>query len=185
MDPPRLVRPWVLLLLTLACRNPASEPATLATAVSHALAALPWDHATSVGAPLCPTLGPCDTIWLEPRITLLPHPAPAFFVPDARIALRVLDETPAIALPGLARLHRPVRYGAWSECLAHRHESAWPSLRRVCVALGVAGDSVGADTLHFALLVLTPAEGLKWPRVRLVRQAQGGWRGQLLSLGGE
>lgn len=185
MDPPRLVGPWVLLLGILACRHPASEPATLQAAVSRVLATLPWDHATSAGEPLCPTLGPCDTIWLEPRITQLPHPAPAFFVPDARTALRVLEEDPVAAIPGLARLHRPVRYGAWSECLARRHDSAWPTLRRACVALGVAGDSLGADTLHFALLVLTPVEGLKWPRVRLIRQAQGGWRGQLLSLGGE
>jgi hypothetical protein len=55
----------------------------------------------------------------------------------------------------------------------------------VCVALGVAGDTVLTDTLHLALLVLSPAEGLHWPRVRLVRGADAGWRGELLSMGGE
>ena len=176
---------YTLLLSLLACRSPAAGPATLAAAISRALATLPWDHTGPVGTALCSALAPCDTVWLEPRIIQLPNPAPAFFVPDARSAVMVLAEPPATALPDLGRLHRPVRYGAWSDCLARRHDSAWPTYRRACVALGVAGDTLNADTLHLALLVLSPGEGLRWPRIRLVRRAHDGWRGEVISLGGE
>lgn len=185
MDPPRDVIAYALLLSLLACGTSPPEPATFEAAITRALAVLPWDHAGPVGPALCATLAPCDTIWLEPRIARLPYPPPAFFVPDARPALLVLTESPAAALPGLARLHRPVRYGSWSDCLARRHDSAWPTYRRACVALGVAGDTVPADTLHIALLVLSPAEGLQWPRVHLVRRGGDRWHGQLVSMGGE
>lgn len=185
MDPPRLSLASALVLSLLACRSPGSEPITLEAAVGRALATLPWDRTTSEGAALCPALGPCDTVWLEPRIVRLPHPAPAFFVPDARTAILVLGRSPEASLPGIARVNRPVRYGAWSECLARRHDAAWPTYRRACVTLGISGDSMDTDTLHVALLVLTPAEGLRWPRVRLEHGTSGGWRGELLSLGGE
>jgi len=129
-------------------------------------------------------LAPCDTLWLEPRVIQLPHPAPAFFVPDARPALLDLHDSALSAVPMLAHLGRAVRYGSWTECLASRHNGDWPTYRRACVALGVSGDAVPADTLYVALLVLSPKEGLHWPRVRLVRTGHG-WRGELLSMGGE
>lgn len=175
----------VLLLSAGACQSPVRDPPTLEAAAVHALGALPWDHAATLGPVLCPTLGPCDTIWLEPRITQLPNPAPAFFVPDARPSVRQLEDTPAAQLPGVARLRRPIRYGAWTECVARRHDAEWLTMRRACVAVGLAGDRRQTDTLLFALLVLTPAEGLKWPRVRVVHDARNGWRGALVSMGGE
>jgi hypothetical protein len=185
VDPPRLGITYSLVFSLLACQSTRSEPITLEAAVGHALATLPWDHSTSEGPVLCPTLGPCDTVWLEPRVVHLPHPAPAFFVPDARTAILVLGNTPEASLPGIDRIRRPVRYGAWSECLERRHDSAWPTYRRACVAIGVSGDRLDTDTLQVALLVLTPEEGLRWPRVRLTHGTNGGWRGELISRGGE
>lgn len=182
MDPPPVVCAALLSSL-LACSGSGVEPPTLETAVAHVLQVLPWEQSTSFGPALCPTLGPCDTIWLEPRVARLPAPAPAFYVPDARPAIKVLENPIATTLPAIGRLHRPVRYGSWSDCLAARHDSDWMARRRVCVALGLAGESSG-DTLHLALLLLTPAEGLKWPRVRAVHR-EGKWHAELLSLSGE
>jgi hypothetical protein len=184
MNPPRRPVAAVLLFGLLACQSSAPEPATIETAIVRALTTLPWDHNSHGGPALCPTLAPCDTVWLEPRVVRLPHPAPVFFVPDARPALLILEGSASAALPGIDRVGRAVRYGAWTECLALRHDPAWPTYRRACVALAVAGDTLPADTLQVALLVLTPAEGLRWPRVQLV-PAPHGWHGELVSMGGE
>jgi hypothetical protein len=184
MDPPLWARGVVFGLLLLACRGSPSEPTSLPAAIGRALVLLPWTHSTPAGEALCPTLAPCDTIWLEPRVVTLPHPAPAFFVPDARATNLVLTDSILASLPGVSRLGRAVRYGSWRDCLDLRHDPAWPTYRRACVALGVAGEASDGDTLHLALLVLSPAGGLRWPRVRLVPTAQG-WHGTLVSMGGE
>jgi hypothetical protein len=185
MDPPTRSRSAILgLFLLLACRAAPSAPTTLPAAIGRALAILPWTHSIPAGPALCPTLAPCDTLWLEPRVVRLPNPAPAFFVPDARPTQMVLADSLVAAVPELARLGRVVRYGGWSECLAQRHDAGWPTYRRACVAFAVAGDTLIGDTLHLALLVLSPASGLRWPRVRLVSTAHG-WQGTLVSMGGE
>lgn len=185
MDPPTLRRFAVVgLLPLLACRGDPPASTTLPSAIERALATLPWTHTTPVAPALCPTLAPCDTIWLEPRVVRLPSPAPAFFVPDARATQLVLADSLLAILPGLGRLGRVVRYGAWSDCLARRHDAAWSTYRRACVAIGVAGDTMLTDTLHLALLVLSPTGDLRWPRLRLVPTAKG-WHGTLVSMGGE
>lgn len=185
MDPPTPRRFAVLgLLVLLACRSAPPAPRTLPAAIGRALATLPWTHSSPAGPALCPALAPCDTIWLEPRVVRLPNPAPAFFVPDARPTQLVLAESLLPTLPGVTRLGRAVRYGAWADCLRQRHDPGWPSYRRACVAFGIAGDTLLPDTLHLALLVLSPAGGLHWPRIRVVPTA-GGWRGTLVSMGGE
>lgn len=185
MDPPtrrRFALPGLFLLL--ACRGASPEPTSLPAAIGRALATLPWTHSITTGSAICPTLAPCDSIWLEPRVVRLPSPAPAFFVPDARATQIILADSLLATIPGLAHLGRAVRYGSWTECLAQRHDPGWPTYRRACVAIGVAGDTTLTDTLHLALLVLSPAAGLQWPRVRLVPTAHG-WQGTLVSMGGE
>jgi hypothetical protein len=49
------------------------------------------------------------------------------------------------------------------------------------VALGIAGvETARPDAMTFALLIVTPAKGLSWPRVRVTRPRDN-WRGRLLS----
>lgn len=169
--------------MSLLCGPPPAAPPTITAGLSEAIAAVPWEQPNGKFAALCPDLSPCDTLWIEPRVVRLPHPAPVFFVPSARPTLLVLEGDPHTALPALEHWRLPIRYGDWGECRSQRHDPAWPTYRRACVAVGVAGDTVG-DTLHLALLVLTPTRGLSWPRLRLMDRADG-WRAELAWMGGE
>lgn len=183
MDPPRAGRVVSLVLCLAACSAPPSATPTLAAGLSEAIAGLPWEKSRDGFPAWCPDLSPCDTLWVEPRVVQLPNPPPVFFVPAARPTLLVLSGDPATALPALASWRRPIRYGDWGECRALRHDPGWASYRRACVAIGVAGDTV-SDTLHLALLVLSPTRGLSWPRLHLSDRA-GGWRSEIAWMGGE
>jgi len=111
----------------------------------------------------------------------LPNPAPAFFVPASRPIVLNLS-TPPVA--DLSATGRPVRFTDWGECLSRRHERDWPTAGHACVAVGISEPSPASDTLRLALLVITPARGLTWPRVHLIAE-QGRWRAALISAGGE
>jgi hypothetical protein len=174
--------PRTLLLTTLAalgCGRPAPPP--LQSGLAVALAALPWEADPTGGTAFCGAAAPCDTVLVEPRVVRVPHPAPAFFVPSSRPQLLNLA-TPLAA--DLTDLGRPYRFAEWGECLARRHDRDWRDRRLACVALGLAEDSVVGDTLHLAVLALTPATGLAWPRLRLVA-IRGGWHAELVSNAGE
>lgn len=167
-----------------ACHSPSDNEHSVPAAVARTLGALPWDESVRGAAVWCPTLAPCDTILVEPRLVRLPHPAPVFFVPDSRPSVLNLAGTPLPRPTGLIWQGRTIRAGSWTECLARRHDAAWPTFRTACVALAVAGDSLRHDTLELALLVLSPAEGLSWPRLQLISEPRG-WRARVLSIGGE
>ncbi len=183
MDPPRVGRLVLFLLGATACGDPPPVAPTIATGLSEAITALPWDRSRDGTPAWCPDLSPCDTLWIEPKVVKLPHPAPVFFVPASRPALLTLEGDPASILPALASWRRPVRWGDWGTCRAQRHDPGWSTYRRACVALAVAGDTVG-DTLHVAMLVLTPTQGLSWPRLDLTDR-YGGWRAEISWMGGE
>lgn len=182
MDRSRVYTASLLLCLAVCTQPPSARP-TLPAGLAQAIAALPWEKSKQGFAAFCPDLSPCDTLWIERRVVQLPHPAPVFFVPAARPSLLLLDADLRVAFPALANWRRAVRYGDWSECRAQRHDPGWPTYRRACVAVGVAGDTTG-DTLHLALLVLSPTQGLSWPRLRLTPKARG-WRAEIAWMGGE
>jgi hypothetical protein len=183
MDAPGFLRdPRVLLLTSLAafaCGRPARPP--LQAGLVAALAALPWETDPTGWMAFCSAAAPCDTVLVEPRVVRVPHPAPVFFVPGARPQVLNLASPPAADLTGLGR---PYRFAEWGECLAKRHDRDWPDRRVACVALGLAGDSAAGDTVHLAVLALTPGTGLAWPRLRLVA-IRGHWRAELVSNAGE
>lgn len=181
MYPPGSLRRRVVFLglAALACGEPARPP--LQPGFILALAELPWKTDPTGWGPFCTLAAPCDTVLVEPRVVRLPRPAPVFFVPAARPTLLNLASPPAADLSGLGRQSR---FGDWGECLARRHDRDWSSRRTACIALGLAGDSATADTLHLAVLALTPGTGLAWPRVRLVA-SRGRWVAELVSNAGE
>lgn len=183
MDPPRVGRCVALVLCLSACSDPPPVAPSLAARLSEAIAGLPWEKSRGGVPAWCPDLSPCDTLWIESRVVQLPNPPPVFFVPAARPTLMVLEGDPLTALPALASWRRPVRFGDWGACRASRHDPGWASLRKACLAIGVAGDTT-SDTLHLALLVLSPSQGLSWPRLRLLGQG-GGWRSEIAWVGGE
>lgn len=178
---------WLGIVL-LACR----EPAVPAAAVSHlppaesdirqaALAAVlsaPWETDPSGWGALCSLQVPCDTLVIEPRIVSLAAQAPAFFVPDRRELAATLtpDAVSQVRIPG----HQLV-LGSYQQCGTRREAKTWARGRAACVALGVMGLSdARPDAMTFALLVLTPAKGLSWPRMRATRPRQN-WSGRLIS----
>jgi hypothetical protein len=177
-------------LAVIACRAPvpAREPASqawapptaadLGEAALAAVAAAPWDADPSGWGILCSTDAPCDTLVVDPHIVSLPSQAPAFFVPDRREVAATLS-TYALSLthvPG-----RQTIIGPWRECTARRDAPGWSKSRVACVALGIAGlETARPDAMTFALLIVTPAKGLSWPRVRVTRPRDS-WRGRLLS----
>src|SRR5262249_20871631 len=158
-----------------SCRAPAKEPSAEPTtpptqgaigqAAMAALAAAPWDTDPTGWGSLCSTEAPCDTIVVEPNIVALPSQAPAFFVPDNRERAATLSPS----TPSLTHLAgRETKIGGWRECSGRRDEPGWTKARVACVALGVAGlETARPDAITFALLVVTPAKGLSWPRVRV------------------
>jgi hypothetical protein len=175
MDPP--LRPLLPLLLALAACSPHRH-VPLQEALPAAIAALPWDSAPPGADRLCSATTPCDTLLLEPRVVRLPSPAPAFFVPAARPLVLNLSTPPAA---DFRRVGRPVRFADWGECLARRFAADWPHQRVACIALGIAtNDSILPDSIHVAVLGLTPAQGLVWPRIRGV-VVNGRWEATLTS----
>jgi hypothetical protein len=115
---------------------------------------------------------------VEPRIVALPAMPPAFFVPDRRqVAATVSPHALSLShVPG-----RQTIIGPWRECSARRDAPRWPKARVACVALGIAGyETARPDAMTFALLIVTPAKGLSWPRVR-VTLPRDSWRGRLMS----
>jgi hypothetical protein len=183
---------WLSGVILVACRAPAKEPArptapepttpptqvAIGQAALAALAAAPWDTDPTGWGSLCSAKAPCDTIVVEPKIVVLPLQAPAFFVPENR-------ETAAMLSPyTLSLTHlsgRETKIGPWRECSGRRDQPGWTRARVACVALGVAGlETARPDAITFALLVVTPAKGLSWPRVRVTRPRDS-WRGRLLS----
>ncbi len=184
MDPPRAGCNVIPLVVCLAaCSGPPPAAPSLTAGLSEAIASLPWEKNRGGFPAWCPDLSPCDTLWIEPRVVQLPHPAPVFFVPASRPVLLQLEGEPAEALPALASWRRPLRWGDWGECRAQRHDPGWASYRRACVALAVAGDTLG-DTVHVAMLVLSPTSGLSWPRLRL-SDRHSGWHSEISWMGGE
>lgn len=182
------VEPWFVGLALAACAEPAPPPpappqspptaSAIAAAAAAAISAAPWDTDPTAWGALCSPKSPCDTIVVEPLVAALPAQAPAFFVPDRRPVAATIDAAglSALMLPG-----RHARLGNWRECSARRDGRNWARGRVACVALGIAGlESSRPDAMTIALLVLTPAKGLSWPRVRVTRP-QGAWRGRVLS----
>jgi len=179
---------WLWGVILAACRAPAREPqvdantpptqVAIGQAALAALAAAPWDSDPTGWGSLCSSAAPCDTIVVEPSIVTLPAQAPAFFVPERREAAATLS---SYAL-GLSHVPgRETKIGAWRECSNRRDAPGWAKARIACVALGVAGlENARPDAMTFALLVVTPAKGLSWPRVRVTRPRES-WRGRLLS----
>jgi hypothetical protein len=179
---------WLCAIAAAACRAPAREhssaPATPPTQVEigqaalAAVAAAPWDTDPTGWGILCTAEAPCDTLVVEPKIVALPSQSPAFFVPERREAAATLTSD------ALTLSHVPGRHtmlGSWRECRSRRDDPRWSQARVACVALGVAGlENARPDAMTFALLVVTPAKGLSWPRVRATRPREG-WRGRLLS----
>ena len=185
----RLQRQLVLWgVVLVACRAPIREPPAQANtpptqiaigqAALAALAAAPWDSDPTGWGSLCSRDAPCDTIVVEPHIVALPSQAPAFFVPERREPVATLSPY-ALTLSHVP--DRETKIGAWRECSNRRDAPEWPKARVACVALGVAGiETARPDAMTFALLVVTPARGLSWPRVRVTRPRDN-WRGRLLS----
>ena len=179
---------WLCGLVLAACRGPAREPAAepstppsqvaIGQAALAALAAAPWDVDPTGWGTLCSAEAPCDTLVIEPHIVVLPSQAPAFFVPERREVAATLtaDALGLFHVPG-----RQTTIGTWRDCSGRRDAPGWPKARVACVALGVAGlETARSDAITFALLVVTPARGLSWPRVRVTRPRES-WRGRLLS----
>ena len=185
------LRRMVLLLPLLSCRpaeRQASAPQGTAPtemdirqAALVAMASAPWDSAPGGSDPLCSAQTPCDTIMVEPKLVDLPPQPPAFFVPDRREGAALLspEDLGAAPLPG-----RVLVLATWQDCSARRGVPGWTRARVACVALGIAGrETAHADAMTFALLILTTARGLGWPRVRVTRPRDS-WRGRLLSNAG-
>ncbi len=179
-----------LALAVVACRapvpdrSPSSQPwappteAAIGEAALAAVAAAPWDSDPSGWGILCTPEAPCDTLVVDARIVALPSQAPAFFVPDRRqVAATLSPYTLSLShVPG-----RETIIGPWRECSARRDAPRWSKARVACVALGIAGvETARPDAMTFALLIVTPAKGLSWPRVRVTRPRDN-WRGRLLS----
>ena len=143
---------------------PPSQDEITASAMA-AVGAAPWDSDPTGWGALCDSKSPCDTIVIDPTVVSLPAQAPAFFVPDHRPPAGVLE----LAKLDLASLpQRRVVLGSWRECNARRDGKGWTKGRTACVAVGIAGlESARPDAMTFALLVLTPAKGLSWPRIRV------------------
>lgn len=142
-----------------------------------AISAAPWDSDPTAWGALCSPKARCDTIVIEPNIVELPAQAPAFFVPDRRPVAATLS----IQLAASPLANRHVILGSWRECSARREGPNWARGRVACVAAGIAGlEGARPDAMTFALLVLTPAKGLSWPRVRVTRPTSA-WRGRVLS----
>jgi hypothetical protein len=119
---------------------------------------------------------------VEPRIVSLPAQAPAFFVPDRRevAALLNADAIAQARAPG-----RVLAAGDYRTCSARRDAANWTKGRVACVALGVAGlDQAWPDAMTFALLTVTPAKGLSWPRMRVTRPRHA-WEAVVVSNAGE
>jgi hypothetical protein len=182
------VEPWFVGLALAACAEPAPPPATrpqtppsvnaIVAAAVAAISAAPWDTDPTAWGALCSPKIPCDTVVIEPIVAALPAQAPAFFVPDRRPVAATLSGHgfSALTLPG-----RQVILGDWRECSARREGRNWTRGRVACVAVGIAGpENSRPDAMTFALLVLTPAKGLSWPRIRVTRP-QNAWRGRVLS----
>jgi hypothetical protein len=181
---------WLLGMVLAGCRAPVpagapsssvSTPPTetaIEEAALAAVAAAPWDSDPSGWGVLCTAQAPCDTLVVEPHIVALPSQAPAFFVPDRRQVAATLSSY------ALSLSHVPGRQtiiGPWRECSARRDAPRWAKARVACVALGIAGyETARPDAMTFALLIVTPAKGLSWPRVRVTRPRDS-WRGRLLS----
>jgi hypothetical protein len=175
-------------LTLLGCGNQPREPVAAPTtppteagirqAALAAVAAVPWDTTPAELGYRCNAQAACDTLIVEPRIVTLPAQAPAFFVPDRRDLAATLNES-ALSLTRLSG--RNLVLGSWRECSARRDSRAWAKSRAACVALAVAGlENSRADAMTFALLVLTPAKGLAWPRVRATRPRDV-WHGRVVS----
>jgi hypothetical protein len=169
-------------------RAPASQAwapptaADIGEAALAAVAAAPWDADPSGWGILCTTDAPCDTLVVDPHIVSLPSQAPAFFVPDQREVAATLG---AYALSLTHVPGRQTSIGPWRERTARRDAPRWSKSRVACVALGIAGlETARPDAMTFALLIVTPAKGLSWPRVRVTRPRDS-WRGRLLSNAGE
>jgi hypothetical protein len=176
----RQLQSVLLSLALLGCGSSAQPP--LQAALPAAIAALPWDSAPAGAARLCGPTTPCDTLLVEPRVVRLPAPAPAFFVPASRDLIFNLSTSPGVDFRALRRV---VRFSDWGACLARRLSPDFPRQRVACLALGIAADApVRRDTLRVAILALTPAQGLVWPRVR-VAVAGGQWRGSMTSYAGQ
>jgi hypothetical protein len=168
-----------VFLLTLLCACGSRHP-PLQVGLAAAIAALPWDlDSTGTGA-FCSAIAACDTLLVEPRVVRLPHPAPAFFLPASRPLVLNLS-TPPVA--DLRPTGRPVRFADWGECLARRHDPSWARAGHACVALALA-EGAPSDTVRLALLVISPARGLVWPRIQLIPGGRR-WRVEVLSVGGE
>jgi hypothetical protein len=183
MDPPR-GRPLLVVLAlfaAIACRGPRHP--SLQAAIPAAIAALPWDSAPAGAELLCTDAARCDTFLVDPRVVLLPAPAPAFFVPAARSLLLDLSTPPAA---DFSAIHRPVRFTDWGQCIARRSSPEWSRQRVACIALGIAAKDSARhhDTLQVAILALTPAQGLVWPRVR-VTVVDRVWSGTMTSYAGQ
>jgi hypothetical protein len=175
--------PWFLALVFAGCRAPVparapSSPswappteAAIGEAALAAVAAAPWDSEPSGWGILCTSQAPCDTLVVEPRIVALPSQPPAFFVPDRRQVAATLGSY-ALSLSHVPGRHTII--GPWRECSARRDAPRRPEARVACVALGIAGyETARPDPMTFALLVVTPAKGLSWPRVRVTRAIAG------------
>jgi hypothetical protein len=181
---------WFLGLVVAGCRAPVparapSSPSwtpptevAIGEAALAAVAAAPWDSDPSGWGILCTSQAPCDTLVVEPHIVALPSQPPAFFVPDRRQVAATLSSY-ALSLSHVPGRHTII--GPWRECSARRDTPRWRKARVACVALGIAGyETARPDAMTFALLVVTPAKGLSWPRVRVTRPRDS-WRGRLLS----
>jgi hypothetical protein len=182
MDPPPR-RPTLppLLLLALLCASCGSRHPPLQAGLAAAIAALPWDRDTTGTGAFCSAEAVCDTLLIEPRVVRLPHPAPAFFLPASRPLVLNLS-TPPVA--DLRSAGRPVRFADWGECLARRHDASWSRAGHACVALALAEGTTPSDTVRLALLVISPARGLVWPRLQLIPDGRR-WRVDVVSVGGE
>ncbi len=183
----RPIGPLILSVACLACHgserkvHTSSAPVTTEVVQRAALAALasaPWESDPSGWGALCTAASPCDTLIVEPRVIDLPAQAPAFFVPERRPVNAILD--PAW-LPLSQHDGHHLLLGAWRDCSARRDTPSWPQGHTACVALAVAGpETASGEAITFALLALTPAKGLAWPRVRVTRRRDV-WQGIVVS----
>jgi hypothetical protein len=156
--------------------QPALQPVSLQDAATSVSAQLPWDSGSSGWESICSLRAPCDSIWVDARVSAIPGAAVVVILPG-----RLPVAGSLVRVPGILGDGHPTGLRPWEEC--GDAFAATPRPHIACVALGIVGQrSRPPDSLVFAIYMLAPATANAWSVARAVHDSAG-WRATVLSHG--
>jgi hypothetical protein len=150
---------------------PSAAVAQSDTSVSYAaklvLQTLPWDQNDAHWEPICSRERPCDSIWVDPRVSDISKGSVIVILPGRSPVLDSISAVPARVGGG-----HPIALKEWRQCSDAFGSAERP--RIACVALGVlAPRSHPPDSLIFAVYILSPATANAWSVVSVLADSAG------------